>query len=129
MHEHPRTAIPVKLNDVYFSFHAVFMTSIITYQCIVYEKKDQDLSKFSISALALIIFGFVSLCYSALIERITWLSLIYFCSIVKVFITPIKYFPQVKRYWYRDIYTVYLSTEYLYKIYIINEKYILLPFV
>ena len=34
---HPRGLNPVMLNDVVFSLHAMFATSITIYQCFVYE--------------------------------------------------------------------------------------------
>ena len=35
--DHPRGINPVRLNDVIFTLHAVFVTIITIFQCVIYE--------------------------------------------------------------------------------------------
>ncbi|XP_076083361.1 cystinosin-like isoform X2 [Mytilus galloprovincialis] len=42
---HPRGINPVQLNDVIFTIHAVFVTIITIFQCTVYERGGQKISK------------------------------------------------------------------------------------
>lgn len=39
MNRYPRGQNPVRLNDIFFSFHAGFATIITVYQCVIYEVK------------------------------------------------------------------------------------------
>ncbi|CAB4062569.1 CTNS [Lepeophtheirus salmonis] len=43
--QHPDGVNPVKLNDVIFSIHAVLVCLFTIYQCYIYEKGNQTISK------------------------------------------------------------------------------------
>ncbi|KAK3750082.1 hypothetical protein QZH41_017116 [Actinostola sp. cb2023] len=92
--KHPDGVNPVQLNDVIFTLHAVFATTLTIFQCIIYERGDQKVSKISavivgsswlFAAIALV----VTLC-----KKITWLTYLYYFSYIKIGVTLIKYIPQ-----------------------------------
>ncbi|UXI18252.1 acetylcholinesterase 3 AChE3 [Sarcoptes scabiei] len=93
--KYPRSEIPVELNDVVYSLHAAFTTSITWIQCFIYEQGDQRLSLhsklfqwcvWSIGAVLMIL---------AWLNTITWLTFIYYFSYIKLMVTSVKYLPQV----------------------------------
>lgn len=91
---HPRGINPVQLNDVIFTIHAVFVTIITIFQCTLYERGGQKLSKV---CLLLVtgswLFILVSL-FVTVAKVITWLTYLYYFSYVKLGVTLIKYVPQ-----------------------------------
>ncbi|XP_052097959.1 cystinosin-like isoform X1 [Mytilus californianus] len=91
---HPRGINPVQLNDVIFTIHAVFVTIITIFQCTMYERGGQKLSKV---CLLLVtgswLFILVSL-FVTVAKVITWLTYLYYFSYVKLGVTLIKYVPQ-----------------------------------
>ncbi|XP_063989636.1 cystinosin homolog isoform X2 [Diachasmimorpha longicaudata] len=94
LQRYPRGVIPVQINDVFFSLHAVLATVITISQCFMYEIGGQRISTtariiHSISAgllLVSIILSFVNV--------IAWLDFLYICGYIKLAITLIKYVPQ-----------------------------------
>ena len=93
--KHPYGVNPVQLNDVIFSVHALFACLIQVFQCLIYEKGEQRVSKTGRSIIgALLIIGIVSTILGG-VEAITWLNYLYILSYIKLFITLIKYIPQV----------------------------------
>ena len=92
---HPKGELPVRLNDVLFSLHAISMNLILLLQCIIYEKADQKVSlPMWMLVGGLWITGFCTL-GAAIVEKISWLQYLYYLSYIKVGTTPIKYTPQV----------------------------------
>ncbi|XP_044017724.1 cystinosin homolog isoform X1 [Aphidius gifuensis] len=90
----PKGLNPVQLNDIFFSLHAFAATAFTIAQCFIYETGDQR-----VSTTARIIHGIfttiilVSVILS-IINYLTWLDFLYYCSYVKLAITLIKYVPQ-----------------------------------
>ncbi|PRQ54102.1 putative lysosomal cystine transporter [Rosa chinensis] len=85
--------IPVAANDVAFSVHAVFVTSIILFQIATYERGSQKVSKIAIG----IVFGvwlFAAVCTLVALPTHSWLWLISIFNSIQVFMTVIQYTPQ-----------------------------------
>ncbi|XP_016924404.4 cystinosin [Drosophila suzukii] len=85
---------PVMLNDVVFSLHAMFATTITILQCCFYQRAQQKVSFIAYGILA--IFAVVVIVSAGLAGGavIHWLDFLYYCSYVKLTITIIKYVPQ-----------------------------------
>ena len=86
------------INDLFFSAHAMLVTSFTIYQCFIYERKEQRVSKVAISILCSI-FLLILLCIlGAAFHVVSWLTpliiLIVFSNI-KLVISFIKYIPQL----------------------------------
>ncbi|XP_022245091.1 cystinosin homolog [Limulus polyphemus] len=94
---HPTGLIPVKINDVVFALHATLAVSIIVFQCLVYDRGNQNLSK-PFGAFFTVIwltgFVFLILILSGLVKTRPWLSLLYYFAAVKLCTTVTKYTPQ-----------------------------------
>lgn len=91
---HPRGINPVQLNDVIFTIHAVFVTIITIFQCTLYERGGQKLSKVCVLLVTgSWLFILVSL-FVTVAKVITWLTYLYYFSYVKLGVTLIKYVPQ-----------------------------------
>lgn len=90
----PHGLNPVQLNDVFFSMHAMFATSIIIIQCFIFERAEQRVS-YTARILLAVLFVCVIL-FGGLVQykKIHWLDFLYYCSYIKLFITLIKYMPQ-----------------------------------
>ncbi|XP_015116303.1 cystinosin homolog isoform X5 [Diachasma alloeum] len=94
LQRYPRGVIPVQINDVFFSLHAVLATLITISQCFIYEIGGQRISTtariihaiFSFLILVSIILSFVRI--------MAWLDFLYICGYIKLAITLIKYVPQ-----------------------------------
>ncbi|KYO33783.1 cystinosin [Alligator mississippiensis] len=94
LHQYPNGVNPVESSDVFFSLHAVIITLFIIFQCCIYERASQKVSKIVVGLLALAwIFTFTMLSLAAA-DQITWLQFLFFFSYVKLGVTLIKYFPQ-----------------------------------
>ncbi|CAF3412154.1 unnamed protein product, partial [Rotaria sp. Silwood2] len=92
--KHPHGVLPVLLNDVLFSVHAVFACLITVSQCVFFERGKQRISYSArIIGSILIIFLFISTII-AFTNHLSILNLLYFYSYVKLVITIIKYVPQ-----------------------------------
>ncbi|XP_012539895.2 cystinosin homolog isoform X2 [Monomorium pharaonis] len=91
---YPKGLNPVQINDIFFSLHAVFATSITIGQCFIYEIGNQRVSTTArIIHGIFAIFILISLILSG-VKTIQWLDFLYYCSYVKLCITLIKYVPQ-----------------------------------
>lgn len=91
---HPTGVNPVQLNDVIFSLHAVFACVVTIFQCFVYERGNQSVSRIcKFIFVGIFLFLIISLIVS-LAGALKYLDFLYFCSYVKLFITLIKYVPQ-----------------------------------
>ncbi|CAF0975471.1 unnamed protein product [Rotaria magnacalcarata] len=92
--KHSHGVLPVLLNDVLFSIHAVFACFITVGQCVFFERGKQRISYIArIIASILIVFLFISTIV-AFTNHLSTLNLLYFYSYVKLVITTIKYLPQ-----------------------------------
>lgn len=92
--DHPRGINPVQLNDVIFTLHAIFVTSITIFQVFIYERGSQKLSKVSMVLVGgSWLFAAVALVVT-LFHKITWLTYLYYFSYIKLGVTLIKYIPQ-----------------------------------
>jgi len=91
---HPMGIIPVQINDAVFSMHAIVLSTITAIQCAIYERGSQKVSVYAIAMIglstALLVFSSIAAGAGAL----TWLSVLYYCSYIKLAVTLIKYIPQ-----------------------------------
>ncbi|XP_044286134.1 cystinosin [Varanus komodoensis] len=91
---YPNGVNPVDSNDVFFSLHAVAVTLIIIFQCLIYEKANQKVSWVAIGLLVVAwVFVFTTLTVAA-VGAITWLQFLFYFSYIKLGVTLVKYFPQ-----------------------------------
>lgn len=92
--DNPHGVNPVQPNDVGFSLHAVFATTLTLFQACIYERGDQKVSLTCKILLSLMLtFLGISLILS-IVHVITWLSYLYYFSYLKLAITLLKYCPQ-----------------------------------
>ncbi|XP_061166220.1 cystinosin-like [Saccostrea echinata] len=96
MNKHPRGINPVQLNDVIFTLHAVFVTAVTIFQCFVYDRGGQKISKICITLVSLAWLFIVVALFIVIFgdDIITWLQYLYYFSYVKLGVTIIKYIPQ-----------------------------------
>ncbi|KAK2143310.1 hypothetical protein LSH36_855g01116 [Paralvinella palmiformis] len=93
--KYPHGVNPVQLNDVIFSLHAFIITAFTIFQCFIYQRGGQKVSKLCILLLALAwVFILVTL-FLTVGHVISWLDYLYYFSYVKLGVTLIKYIPQV----------------------------------
>ncbi|XP_078054114.1 cystinosin-like [Mustelus asterias] len=94
LEHNPEGVNPVEANDVFFSLHAILLTTVTIYQCCIYEQGDQKVSKIAtglvVSAWLCALVTFIL----ALASQITWLQLVYYFSYIKLGIVIVKYVPQ-----------------------------------
>ncbi|KAI8098485.1 PQ-loop-domain-containing protein [Halteromyces radiatus] len=84
----------VRANDVLFAVHALLISSITLAQTFIYKSNQ----KLSITASYLLLAFLVSSLVAvgcALLNSILWIDVLYYLSYIKLFITFIKYLPQV----------------------------------
>ncbi|XP_062869068.1 cystinosin [Trichomycterus rosablanca] len=90
----PNGINPVDANDVFFSLHAVVLTLIYIFQCAIYERGGQKVSKVAILLLVFAwTFALITL-FVAVAQKISWLNYLYYFSYIKLGITLVKYIPQ-----------------------------------
>jgi cystinosin len=92
---HPKGELPVKLNDVFFSCHAILMNIVILVQCFLLERGEQKVSLPMTVLVGGLWVTILSCLTGAIMERISWMQFIYYLAYIKVGTTPIKYTPQV----------------------------------
>lgn len=88
---------PVLLNDVIFTLHAVFITSVTIIQCFIYERGNQRVSNISrVILVCMWLFAIITLVIAAASKGsvISWLDYVYYFSYIKLGVTLIKYIPQ-----------------------------------
>uniref|UniRef100_A0A224XET8 Cystinosin homolog n=1 Tax=Panstrongylus lignarius TaxID=156445 RepID=A0A224XET8_9HEMI len=92
--KNPKGLNPVQLNDIVFSLHAACVTLFTLFQCLIYERGGQTLSK--VAGLLTTIFGVIIVISFILpfFKVMGWLNFLYICSYIKLTITLIKYIPQ-----------------------------------
>ncbi|XP_062105557.1 cystinosin homolog [Humulus lupulus] len=86
--------IPVAANDVAFSVHVTLLTIYLLFQISIYEKGDQTISKITILIIAAV-WLFAGVCFFIALQTNSWLWLISIFNMIQVFMTTIKYTPQV----------------------------------
>ncbi|OCT93972.1 hypothetical protein XELAEV_18011637mg [Xenopus laevis] len=91
---YPNGVFPVEANDVFFSLHAVALTAITIFQCCMYERGSQTVSKVAICLLIIAWLFAFSVLFVAVADKITWLQFLFCFSYIKLAITLTKYFPQ-----------------------------------
>ncbi|XP_042894202.1 cystinosin-like [Penaeus japonicus] len=91
---HPYGVNPVQLNDVIFSLHAFLACGFQVFQCFIYDRGDQQVSKTARYILIGIVLSSLVMTILGAASAIQWLDFLYFMSYVKLFITLIKYIPQ-----------------------------------
>jgi len=92
--KHPGGVNPVRANDVFFTVHAILLTFITVLQCVFYDRGDQKVSFVSKILLSgTWLFAAVAL-VATLLQKITWLTYLYYFSYIKIGVTLIKYIPQ-----------------------------------
>jgi len=92
---YPRSVIPVLINDVVFGLHGFIATFVTIYQCLIFERSNQRVSNFTSLLIILIVLFLILTTILTSIGSINLLNSIYFYSYVKLFVSSIKYFPQV----------------------------------
>ena len=97
MQFHPKGDIPVKANDVTFSFHAVTMTTTMAVQCMIYDSGGQRVSLPMSLLCGSLLVAMASGLGAAINGHITWLQYLYCLCFVKLGTVPLKYLPQVKK--------------------------------
>uniref|UniRef100_A0A7C8Z647 Cystinosin homolog n=2 Tax=Opuntia streptacantha TaxID=393608 RepID=A0A7C8Z647_OPUST len=85
--------IPVAINDVAFSIHAVALTAFTLFQIFIYERKNQRFSKVSIGIVTAAWLS-AAVCVFVAFQRHSWLWLISVFNTIQVIMTVIKYIPQ-----------------------------------
>ncbi|XP_014258389.1 cystinosin homolog isoform X2 [Cimex lectularius] len=91
---YPKGLIPVQLNDIFFSLHAALLTVFTIFQCFIYERGEQAVSKVAkgiICLFAVVLGVAIILSWTA---SISWLQFLNVCGYIKLTITLIKYIPQ-----------------------------------
>ncbi|CAN1321905.1 Cystinosin homolog [Linum perenne] len=86
--------IPVAANDVAFSIHAVVLTVITLFQVFIYERGTQKISRISIVVVS-VVWLLAAVCFFVALHSHAWLWLITIFNSIQVFMTIIKYIPQV----------------------------------
>jgi cystinosin len=92
----------VQINDVVFALHAFVATSVCIFQCVIYDRAGQVVSRWCKAVMAAVVA--LTLLYLVLAASLSashpggffsWLYFLYWLSYVKVGISLIKYMPQV----------------------------------
>lgn len=89
---------PVQLNDVVFTLHALFITSVTIFQTFIYERGEQKVTIlcWTLQSVAWVFVAVILIITAVSEERLlTWLQFVTFISYIKLSVTLIKYVPQV----------------------------------
>ncbi|KAF3334246.1 cystinosin [Carex littledalei] len=89
----PDQMIPVGLNDVFFSIHALSLTAFTLFQIFIYERGNQKISK-TCTAITAIVWASALFSVIRAWPKHSWLWLITIFNTIQVIITLIKYIPQ-----------------------------------
>ncbi|CAG8502426.1 8214_t:CDS:2 [Paraglomus occultum] len=85
----------VRINDVFFSVHALILSCITFGQTFIYKKgRNQRLSAFAIALTFITSLGIFSVYLKAAAGLNEWIDLLYFISYIKLGLSLIKYIPQ-----------------------------------
>ncbi|XP_034206561.1 cystinosin homolog isoform X2 [Prunus dulcis] len=85
--------IPVAVNDVAFSAHAVLLTAFVLFQIAIYERGTQKVSKIAIGIVVAVWSG-AAVCVFVALPTHSWLWLINIFNSIQVCMTVVKYTPQ-----------------------------------
>ncbi|XP_050909850.1 cystinosin homolog isoform X3 [Lathyrus oleraceus] len=85
--------IPVAVNDVAFSVHAVLITLVLLFQVVIYERGSQSISKITIGIIT-VVWVTVGVCFFIAFPSNSWLWLVSIFNTMQVLLTSIKYIPQ-----------------------------------
>ncbi|KAF2352188.1 PQ-loop repeat [Trinorchestia longiramus] len=94
---HPNEVLHVRLNDVIFPLYAVLCTAVQIIQCFFYPKAEGQKVSWPcriISAILLLIV-LLSCILVPILDDFLWIDVLYLMSYVKLFISMIKYAPQL----------------------------------
>ncbi|XP_040279279.1 cystinosin [Bufo bufo] len=91
---YPNGVIPVDANDVFFSLHAVLLTLVTIFQCCIYERGAQKVSKVSFGVLIVAWLFAFSMLFVVVAGKVSLLQFLFCFSYIKLAITLMKYFPQ-----------------------------------
>jgi cystinosin len=98
---HGSGSVPVQLNDVIFSLHAVVLIIFTIFQCFIYERGFQKVSKACKIQSAVVWLGIAVAVSLGLAETITYYQTLVLLSFVKLWASFIKYTPQAYLNWVR----------------------------
>ncbi|KAG8258373.1 hypothetical protein J6590_032300 [Homalodisca vitripennis] len=87
---------PVLFNDVLFSVHGLFATSVQILQVFIYERGGQAVSWTAITLVSSGICVLVFTTGAAVLGCVSWLDAVLWMSLIKLIVTTIKYIPQVQ---------------------------------
>ena len=91
---HQGGVIPVQINDVVFTLHAIAATGFTIFQCFIFERGKQRMSILGYILVALLWLAvFISL-FVTVGGKLSWLNFLYVFSYVKLVVTLVKYIPQ-----------------------------------
>ncbi|KAK6038205.1 putative cystinosin [Cooperia oncophora] len=93
-HKHPKSPIPVLLNDVVFAVHAFLACLVTAAQCFIYERNGQRVSKICIMLSSILIFFASCAGLASAFNLINVLQFVMCFSYIKMAVTLSKYFPQ-----------------------------------
>uniref|UniRef100_A0A7N0T7K6 Cystinosin homolog n=1 Tax=Kalanchoe fedtschenkoi TaxID=63787 RepID=A0A7N0T7K6_KALFE len=85
--------IPVAVNDVAFSIHAVLLTAFTLFQIGIYERGGQKVSRISI-LIVTVAWLAAAICFFIALSHHSWLWLLSVFNAIQVSMTVIKYTPQ-----------------------------------
>ncbi|XP_038633619.1 cystinosin-like isoform X1 [Scyliorhinus canicula] len=94
LEHNPEGVNPVEANDVFFSLHAILLTTVTIIQCSIYEQGEQKVSKIATGLVISAWLCALVISITALAGQITWLQLVYYFSYIKLGIVLVKYIPQ-----------------------------------
>nr|CAH8865474.1 unnamed protein product [Trichobilharzia regenti] len=92
--KYPFSSLPVLLNDVVFSFHALIISSMTALQILFFERGGQRVSNMCKGLIVLIGIYTIVICILGGVKVVLWLEAFYLLSHVKLFISFVKYTPQ-----------------------------------
>uniref|UniRef100_A0A7I4Y8F7 Cystinosin homolog n=1 Tax=Haemonchus contortus TaxID=6289 RepID=A0A7I4Y8F7_HAECO len=92
--KHPKSPIPVLLNDVVFAVHAFLACVVTAIQCFLYERENQRVSRtcMVLSTILILLAAFAGL--ANFLELLNVLQFVITFSYIKMIVTLSKYFPQ-----------------------------------
>ncbi|RCN42058.1 Lysosomal Cystine Transporter [Ancylostoma caninum] len=93
--KHPRSPIPVLLNDVVFAVHAFAACVVTAAQCLFLERANQRVSVTCMVLSALLILFAIGSGVATVLKFLTILQFVMCFSYIKMAVTLSKYFPQM----------------------------------
>ncbi|RHZ47360.1 hypothetical protein Glove_585g63 [Diversispora epigaea] len=86
----------VQVNDVFFALHALLLCSVTLVQTFIYKRDPgQKMSPIALSILAILILRTLSILVGIHFGNNRWIDLLYFLSYSKLFLSLVKYLPQM----------------------------------